>query len=286
MLRIFTKSTFYWVSALLWVGGFSGAQAQANSQVADMSNPSLKLPQLPEGGGQFALVRAIQQRVTYPRYALRNMIQGQCQVSFAVAPDGQVRRVRILRSLQADIDTAVVQAVRQLPRLIPATQDGKVVACLMTAPVTFTIDNVPLNTKKMMQPADSTQLYTALRQMPYYLGHPGYSRLAADLVTEYSRLRNGLDCAIPRLNLGVLVTIGPNGNLYDFQLIKSNEQDYNALRMEYGDAVAHGEEAEMSAACLTLLAQAAQHLPRLSPAYADGKRVATRLQLTLQAPAN
>lgn len=282
MQTLCIKNTLYWSTVLVCMCWSQYAQAQALSETASRNASSFKQPQLREGGGQAGLVRAIQKKVVYPRSALRNILQGQCQVSFAVSPTGQVGQVRITRSLEPEMDAAVIAAVRQLPQLQPATQFDKPVACLMTAPITFLID-YPLKVKKQLPAADSLQLFSAVRQMPLYQGKLGFNQMAADLVAEYVRLQAETGCFVPHTNLGILVTVGPGGTLYDLQLAKPNQQAQDDLRAEYGDAVVQQEEEELPAACTALLVQAAQHLPRLAPAYADGQRVATRLQLTLVA---
>lgn len=286
MQNLFRKNSLCWGTLLVGLCWLQHAQAQAPTQVANQTTLSFKQPQLQEGGGQAGLVRAIQKRVVYPRNALRNILQGQCQVTFAISPTGQVGQVRVTRSLEPEMDAAVVAAVQQLPQLAPATQFGKPVACLMTAPITFLID-YPLKVKKPLPAADSLQLFSAVRQMPLYRGKLGFTGMAADLVAEYLRLRAETGCFVPRTNMGILVTVGPGGTLYDLQLSKPNQQAQDDLRAAYGDAVAQQEEEELPAACTALLAQAAQRLPRLAPAYANGQRVATRLQLTLlAAPTN
>ena len=286
MQNLFSKNSLCWGILLVSLCWLQPAHAQAPPEIASTSTSSFRQPQLQEGGGQAGLVRAIQQRVVYPRSALRAILQGQCQVTFAVSPTGQVAQVRITRSLEPEMDAAVVAAVRQLPQLTPATQFGKPVACLMTAPITFLID-YPLKVKKPLPAADSLLLFSAVRQMPLYQGKLGFTQMAADLKAEYLRLRAESGCFVPRTNMGVLVTVGPGGTLYDLQLTKPNQQAQDDLRAAYGDAVVQQDEEELPEACAALLAKAAQHLPRLAPAYADGQRVATRLQLTLLAsPAN
>lgn len=261
------------------------AEAQTLPANPTAIKPSFIQPQLVEGGGQAGLVRAIQLKVVYPRAAQRNGIQGQNRVTFAVAPDGQIGRVRIIRSAGPDLDSATLQAVRQLPRLVPGSQFGKPVACLMSAPVTFYLTPFAIS-KKTLPAADSTQLYKELSQMPLYQGKLGYSKLAADLSAEYLRLVGNTDCFIPRNNLGLLITVGPRGNIYDVQIPKNEADEVAALRAEYGEAIAIREEDELPEACVGLLNQAAQRLSPLIPAYADGKRVATRIQITLMAPKN
>lgn len=273
-------------ASLLALASLGGACAQSAPTGATPPAYTFKLPQLPEGGGQQALVRAIQLRVQYPRYSLRYGLQGQCLVSFVVAPNGQIKHIKIKRSINADLNEAVVEAVRQLPRLQPATEFGKPVACILSAPVTFTLDSkLPLAMSKEPVPAaDSLQLATVVEQMPLYQDRLGYQTLAADLAAEYLKLRGETGCFIPKTNLGVLLTIGPGGTIYHVERVKYDPQDYQALRDEFGQAVQVGEEPELPAACEALLQEAARHLPRLAPAYANGQRVAMQLQLTLLAP--
>ena len=282
-MLIFYSRAAIGLGLFLAINSITPARAQAPAPAQSESGMSFKQPQLAEGGGQMGLVRAIQQRVKYPNSALRALTQGQCQVCFAVSPTGQVGQVRIVRSLTPEMDAAVVAAVRQLPQLEPAQQFSKPVACLMTAPITFLID-YPLKVKTPLPAADSLQLVSAVRQLPLYKGRLGYTEMAADLVAEYLRLQGTTGCFIPRTNLGVLVTVGPGGTLYDLQLTKPSQEAQNDLRAAYGDAVAQQEEEELPAACTALLVQAARSLPRLAPAYANGQRVATRLQLTLLSP--
>jgi TonB family protein len=274
-----TRRGFLWM-VLLGMCQVASAQAQEAPAAPVASKISLKTPQLVEGGGDKGVVRAIQQRVVYPQSALRRGIQGQCLVRFVVAPDGEVRGVKIMRSLDAAMDSAVVKAVRKLPRLEPATQFGKAVACPETAPVVFTISN-PKRPKKAAPAADSTQFHAAVTSMPFYQGQSGFEGVARDLVAEYLRLKTEQDCALPTLGMGVLLTIGPSGSLYDVQLASNDEEGYDALVAAYGDAVVQREEPDFSEACMALLERAARNMPRLVPAQVDGKRVAMQVQLKL-----
>lgn len=272
------------VGALV-LAALSGAYAQPPPAETPSKAYSYQLPQLPEGGGQQALVRAIQLRVKYPMRSLRYGLQGQGQVSFVVTPTGQVTHIKIKRSINEDLDGAIVAAVQLLPLLQPATQFGKPVACILTAPVTFAIDSqLPLARRKKPVPAaDSLQLVTVAEQLPLYHGQLGYQALAVDLAAEYLKLRGETGCFIPKTNLGVLLTIGPGGSIYHVEQLKYDPKEGEDLRAEFGEAVPVGEEPELPAACEALLQEAARHLPRLSPAYANGQRVAIRLQLTLLA---
>jgi protein TonB len=107
-----------------------------------------KMPQLP-GGGQAAIVNAIHQRIVCPPEALRDQMHGRLFVTFTIAPTGLVQGVIVRKGLRADCDSAVVQAIRQLPVFEPGMQVGKPVPVSLTVPVTFAI--------QATQPASTTR---------------------------------------------------------------------------------------------------------------------------------
>ncbi|RZK35752.1 MAG: TonB family protein [Hymenobacter sp.] len=102
-----------------------------------------KMPQLPGGGGQAAIANAIHQRIVCSPEVLRDQVHGRVFVTFTIAPTGLIQGIIVRRSLRADCDSAVVQAVRQLPRFEPGLQAGKPVAVSLTVPVTFAIQVAP-----------------------------------------------------------------------------------------------------------------------------------------------
>ncbi|WP_394354463.1 energy transducer TonB [Hymenobacter polaris] len=100
-----------------------------------------KLPELPGGGGKLAVVAAIQQRVVYPPTAIQERLEGHTKVWFVVQADGSIGKVRIIESLRADCDSAVVMAVRQLPRFEPGIVAGRPTAIGYTVPITFQLQS-------------------------------------------------------------------------------------------------------------------------------------------------
>jgi protein TonB len=101
-----------------------------------------KLPELPGGGGQPAVVAAIQQRVVYPPAAIQEHLEGRTKIWFVVKADGSIGAVRIIESLRADCDSAVVAAVRQLPLFEPGIMAGKPTAIGYTVPITFKLQSI------------------------------------------------------------------------------------------------------------------------------------------------
>ena len=98
-----------------------------------------QMPELPGGGGQLAIVAAIQKAVRYPSMALRNGVEGKVFVSFVVDPKGEVTDVKIVKGLGSGLDEETIRAIKALPRFIPGKQNGREVSVAFTVPVTYKI---------------------------------------------------------------------------------------------------------------------------------------------------
>lgn len=98
-----------------------------------------QMPELPSGGGQPAIVAAIQKAVRYPARALSNQVEGRVYVSFTVDPKGEVTDVKIVKGLGSGIDEETIRAIKTLPRFIPGKQNGREVSVSFTVPVTYKI---------------------------------------------------------------------------------------------------------------------------------------------------
>ncbi|GAB3858686.1 energy transducer TonB [Hymenobacter terrigena] len=98
-----------------------------------------QMPQLPGGGGNAAIVNAIQKAVKYPPLALRNQVEGRIFVSFTVNPQGDVSDVKVVKGLGSGLDEETIRAVKTLPKFIPGKQNGRAVSVSFTVPITFKI---------------------------------------------------------------------------------------------------------------------------------------------------
>ena len=70
-----------------------------------------QMPELPSGGGQTAIVAAIQKAVRYPARALSNQVEGRVYVSFTVDHKGEVTDVKIVKGLGSGIDEETIRAI-------------------------------------------------------------------------------------------------------------------------------------------------------------------------------
>ena len=98
-----------------------------------------QMPELPGGGGQKAIVAAIQKAAKYPASALGNQIEGKIYVSFVVNSVGDVSDVKVVKGLGYGLDEETIRAVKTLPRFIPGKQTGRAVSVAYTVPISFKI---------------------------------------------------------------------------------------------------------------------------------------------------
>ena len=95
------------------------------------------MPQFP--GGEAALMKYIEAHIQYPAEALKNRIKGHVVVQFVVDKKGKIGEVKVLRSVDKDLDKEAVRVVKSLPKFTPGRQNGKAVSVWYTLPVTFSL---------------------------------------------------------------------------------------------------------------------------------------------------
>lgn len=98
-----------------------------------------QMPELPGGGGQSAIVAAIQRAVKYPSLALHNGVEGRVYASFTVNAKGDVTDVKIVKGLGSGLDEETLRAIKTLPKFIPGKQNGREVSVSFTVPITYRI---------------------------------------------------------------------------------------------------------------------------------------------------
>ncbi len=88
-------------------------------------------------GGDKALARDIASKLRYPATARRMGIQGSVAVSFIVDKQGEVRDIKVLKSLHPECDAEAVFAVKHLARWVPAMHHGKPAISRFAMPINF-----------------------------------------------------------------------------------------------------------------------------------------------------
>lgn len=91
-------------------------------------------------GGMKAFMQDVGSNIRYPAQDQRANIQGQVIVSFAIDEKGQLKDLKVLKSLSPTLDAEAVRVIELLaPKLVPALLDGKPYQSIMSIPVTFRI---------------------------------------------------------------------------------------------------------------------------------------------------
>jgi len=137
-----TRLAAFGLILLSLVSAPAAQQAAAPARPADESWP-------PAGafrpGNGVVLPKPLSQvRPQYTGAAMREKIQGKVALECIVEPDGSVRRVRVLRSLDAvyGLDEQAVTAAKQW-RFAPGTKDNVAVPVMITIELTFTLRSAP-----------------------------------------------------------------------------------------------------------------------------------------------
>ena len=94
----------------------------------------------------FFLEKWVYQYLKYPKYAVENGIQGRVYVDFVIDEDGNVKDVKVSRSVHTSLDEEAVRVVSASPKWRPGRHRGKKVKVAMTIPVDFRLEKNTKNT--------------------------------------------------------------------------------------------------------------------------------------------
>jgi protein TonB len=94
-----------------------------------------QMPQFP--GGEAALMKYLQSHINYPPMAVEKNVEGRVVVQFVVDKTGRVGEVKVVRSVDKDLDKEAIRVIKTLPKFTPGRQNGQVVSVWYTLPVSF-----------------------------------------------------------------------------------------------------------------------------------------------------
>ena len=94
-----------------------------------------QMPQFP--GGEAALMKFLASHINYPPMAAENNVQGKVIVQFVVDKTGKVGEVKVVRSVDKDLDHEAVRVCQALPKFTPGRQNGRPVSVWYTLPIQF-----------------------------------------------------------------------------------------------------------------------------------------------------
>ena len=91
-------------------------------------------------GGESALMNYVSSHINYPPMAAENNLQGKVIVQFIVEKDGSISEIKVVRSVDKDLDKEAVRVAGTLPKFTPGRQNGQAVRVWYTMPVTFKLN--------------------------------------------------------------------------------------------------------------------------------------------------
>jgi len=98
------------------------------------------MPSFP--GGDVALMKFIKDNMIYPPEALKNRIEGKVIIQFVVTKTGKVGKVKVVRSVNKELDQEAVRLIKMLPDFSPGRNNvGEPVNVWYTLPVSFNLSN-------------------------------------------------------------------------------------------------------------------------------------------------
>ena len=108
------------------------------------------MPEYP--GGMKYFKKYIDKNLKYPELAKKNKIEGVVVMQFVVEKNGDITSPRVVRKLEASLDSVAMNLIKGMPRWTPASDHGVKVRCKYSVPIAFripvpkpaVIDNSPL----------------------------------------------------------------------------------------------------------------------------------------------
>lgn len=82
------------------------------------------------------LLTFLYEKLDYPAIAVENGAEGTVVIALNIGQDGLVKATNIIRSVPL-LDDAALEAVAQLPRLLPAVENGKAIERKLYIPIRF-----------------------------------------------------------------------------------------------------------------------------------------------------
>ena len=102
-------------------------------------------------GGEEALSQFLKDHIKYPPKAAKKKIQGRVEVAFWIDKSGKVHDVKVVDSVDKDLDKEAVRVCKLLPDFIPATVNGEPVEVLFKLPIRFKIPGLKVQYLKSVQ---------------------------------------------------------------------------------------------------------------------------------------
>lgn len=109
--------------------------SSASSNESEIFYVVERTPEFPGGMGE--LMKFLQRNVKYPTAAQQAGIQGKVVVEFTVKKDGSVADIKVIRSVNPELDAEAMRVISVMPKWKPGEQRGTPVDARFDLPINF-----------------------------------------------------------------------------------------------------------------------------------------------------
>ena len=88
-------------------------------------------------GDEEGLLQYLSNTVKYPNNSNQRGIQGKVVVRFTIKEDGSIANIKIVESVNDELDKEVIRVIKKMPKWRPAKRDGEPVETSFTFPINF-----------------------------------------------------------------------------------------------------------------------------------------------------
>jgi len=130
------------------------------------------MPQFP--GGEEALRKFINENIHYSETKLKEYFKGKVLmekgfVAFVINSQGKVINIRLIKSINNELDSAALRAIRLMPDWIPAKDKGKPVSASYTLPMNWILWDVK-TTETQTKTQSDDKIYSVVEVNPEFPG--------------------------------------------------------------------------------------------------------------------
>ena len=87
----------------------------------------------------FVNEKYLKKKIKYPKEAREKGITGRVYVMFVIDKTGAVKDARVIRGVSPELDEVALNAVKEMPKWKPGTQNGKFVNVQFNLPINFSL---------------------------------------------------------------------------------------------------------------------------------------------------
>ncbi|MDE5419766.1 energy transducer TonB [Labilibaculum sp. DW002] len=179
------------------------------------------MPEFP--GGQTELQKWIAMNVNYPLKAIQNGITGRVFTSCVINQEGKVENVKVIRSVNPDLDAEAVRVITSMPTWKPGRQNGQLAKVSYTFPINFQLSD-PTPVKK-----DTSEVFVIVDEMPEFPGGSNECQKWIAMNVEYPE-RAMLNGVMGKVYISFV--INKDGMVESVKVIRSVDPDLDSAAVK------------------------------------------------------